>query len=564
LVEQLTLNQRVEGSSPSTPTNAFNHLAPIAGVRFYKVVGEFYISRFIRFTCCSRLQPILLFAGAPMRRALKPVPSTVAGTAETPLTLDERRTDELVFAMVGPVGSGVTFTANILADILRKDYGYEGAVLTLSSFITKYAEIVGGAAVDASDPERVLKLQDIGNRLREKLGTGCLAELGVRDINMARGSPKGLPAARRHFTVLDSIKNPEEAEILREVYQDALSIVGVFAPESVRKKRLAGQSLSEKYIADIFERDQADGLAFGQNVKGTMELADFYVRNDGENDIRVRQALTRYLEIMFGIGVHTPTREEMSMQAASALATGSACLSRRVGAVIVSKSGETIGHGLNDVPRFGGGLYTSESGEGDHRCWKWKGRECHNDGQKKKLLEKVQGQLAAARVLKASATGIQEAVARAGIRNLIEFSRSVHAEMEAIISVARTGKGGILGSTLYTTTFPCHNCARHIVASGIERVIYIEPYTKSLALELHDDAISVDARDDGKKVLFLQFEGVAPRNMMRLFTQQTERKEDGRARSVPRTKASPVCKAPLDGFETRERLIVAKLGTLSK
>lgn len=499
-----------------------------------------------------------------MPRALKAVPTPGIKAASAPVTLGERRTDEIIFAMVGPVGSGVTYIANILADILRKDYDYDGTVVTLSSFIAKYANVVGSPAVEATDPQRILKLQEIGNRLREKLGTGCIAELGVREINMARGTPRELPEPRRHFTVLDSIKNPEEAEILREVYQDALSIVGVFAPEIVRKKRLAGQDLSEKYIADIFDKDQTDGLDFGQNVKGTMELADFYVRNDGENDIRVRQALTRYLEIMFGIGVHTPTKEEMSMQAASALATGSACLSRRVGAIVVSKSGETIGHGLNDVPRFGGGLYTSESGDGDHRCWKWKGKECHNDAQKKLLLGKIQDQLGVAGFLKKTLPGVQEAMARAGIKNLIEFSRSVHAEMEAIISIARTGKGGILGSTLYTTTFPCHNCARHIVASGIEKVVYIEPYTKSLALDLHDDAISVDSRDEGKKVLFLQFEGVAPRNMMRLFTHHIERKEDGRATSRSRTKASPVCKAPLDGFETRERLIVVKLAALEK
>jgi hypothetical protein len=37
-----------------------------------------------------------------------------------------------------------------------------------------------------------------------------------------------------------------------------------------------------------------------------------------------------------------------------------------------------------------------------------------------------------------------------------------------------------LGATLFSTTFPCHNCAKHIIASGIRRVvlhraIYEEP-----------------------------------------------------------------------------------------
>src|SRR3974377_740241 len=63
-----------------------------------------------------------------------------------------------------------------------------------------------------------------------------------------------------------------------------------------------------------------------------------------------------------------------------------------------------------------------------------------------------------------------EALGASEFLNLIEFSRAVHAEMEAIISVARTGKAGLMGGTIFSTTFPCHNCARHIVAAGIKRV----------------------------------------------------------------------------------------------
>ena len=447
--------------------------------------------------------------------------------------------------------------------MLESDYGYVGKVIKLSSFINKYASAVGHTPVTATDPERVVKLQEIGNQLRQRFGSGCIAELGVRDINLDRGEPHGLPRARRHYTILDSIKNPEEAEVLREVYQDALCVIGVFAPESVRRKRLK-KELTDAYVAKVFEQDQADGLPFGQNVRGTMELADFYVRNDGENDVRLRASLARFLEILFGVGVHTPTKDELAMQAAFALASGSACLSRQVGAVVVNESGDIIGHGRNDVPKFGGGLYTTEDGERDHRCWKWKSKECHNDACKRRLLDDVEERLASAGVLSPGAEGVKNAVAGAGVKNLIEFSRSVHAEMDAIISVARTGNGGIVGSTLYTSTFPCHSCARHIVASGIRRVFYIEPYPKSLALDLHDDSISVDDADEGKKVVFLQFNGVAPRNMLRLFSQHGERKHGGKVAERMRADASPVCKAPLDGFETREQLIVAKLKDIGK
>ena len=58
---------------------------------------------------------------------------------------------------------------------------------------------------------------------------------------------------------------------------------------------------------------------------------------------------------------------------------------------------------------------------------------------------------------------------------IIEYFRSVHAEMAALVTASRLGTT-VKGATLYCTTFPCHECAKHIVAAGIERVVYVEPY----------------------------------------------------------------------------------------
>ncbi len=114
------------------------------------------------------------------------------------------------------------------------------------------------------------------------------------------------------------------------------------------------------------------------------------------------------------------------------------------------------------------------------------------------------------------------------LKDLIEFSRSVHAEMDAITSVAREGGVSVKGCTLYTTTFPCHNCARHIIASGITDVVYIEPYEKSLALQLHGDDISydpVESEGESSKVVFMHFEGVSPKQYMNFFCSRGDRKD---------------------------------------
>jgi hypothetical protein len=89
--------------------------------------------------------------------------------------------------------------------------------------------------------------------------------------------------------------------------------------------------------------------------------------------------------------------------------------------------------------------------------------------------------------------------------------------MEAILACARTGTSTVNG-TLYCTTFPCHNCAKHIVAAGIKRVVYVEPYPKSKAGELHNDSIEIDGDGCGDKVSFVPFVGIGPRRFIDLFS----------------------------------------------
>ena len=71
---------------------------------------------------------------------------------------------------------------------------------------------------------------------------------------------------------------------------------------------------------------------------------------------------------------------------------------------------------------------------------------------------------------------------------------------------------------MYTTTFPCHECARLIIGSGISRLIYIDPYPKSLVPSMYAHEISLTPEHGGHDVRFEPFEGVAPRLYHSLFT----------------------------------------------
>jgi hypothetical protein len=110
----------------------------------------------------------------------------------------------------------------------------------------------------------------------------------------------------------------------------------------------------------------------------------------------------------------------------------------------------------------------------------------------------------------------------------LEYGRMIHAEMSAICDAARRGIA-LDGAVLYTTTFPCHMCAKHIVATGISEVVFLEPYTKSLASGLHSDSISIEGQsrdkyEDFPSVLFKHFYGVSPKRYRDLF-ERTSRKD---------------------------------------
>lgn len=131
-----------------------------------------------------------------------------------------------------------------------------------------------------------------------------------------------------------------------------------------------------------------------------------------------------------------------------------------------------------------------------------------------------------------------KALRKTRIKALIEFSRSVHAEMDALISLARSGTKLPAGSSLFTTTYPCHSCARHIVSAGVERVIYLEPYSKSMAIDLHADSIADNLPPEDAKghVRFVPYQGVSPNLYRRVYLKSGDLKDsEGKMLPVKRS-----------------------------
>jgi deoxycytidylate deaminase len=494
--------------------------------------------------------------GAPVKDLLsEPTGKSLA------TSIDERQSQELVIALVGPVGSGVSTAAGFLKELLNTDFNYVvGDPLKQSDIILAEAHRVGLANI-SKKPLNVYvdQMQTAGNKLREKFGSDYLAEKTIEQIvkfRKARGGirdGKAMPGRRAY--IIDSIKNVEELALLRKVYRETLCVFGVFAPNELRRQRLIDGGANVDDVKKVIERDLGEAGTFGQMTRKVFSLSDFFVCNDKKPE-ELRRKLPRFLDLIFDVGIHTPTRAEAAMYDADAAGAASACMSRQVGAAIVSKNGELIAVGTNDVPKAGGGLYKEDDqsvwdGDGvqdhDNRCFKWGGCVCHNEIMRNGILDGIVQRITSSGLLKKSfkAEDVRQALRGTDLDDLTEYSRAIHAEMEAILSVAREGKHSLVGATLFSTVYPCHNCARHIVAAGIASVVYIHPYSKSKAIKLHHDAITEDPNET-KKVVFKQYNGVAPHNYLRSFSTTRDRKSNGKFIKKPSNTAVPIFKIPLD------------------
>lgn len=427
---------------------------------------------------------------------------------------------ELVFGLVAPVGADLESLEQDLSNQLVL-YGYTPNPIRMSKLL-RDARDLDVELRDSPEFDRLMSFMDAGDRLREKSGAGEILALWAMTAIKSKRPPDS-PVRRRTAHILRSIKHPDEARALRAVYGPGFFLIGLSASTELRKWSLRQKGLSDEQARRVIERDESEestlGHKLGQQTRDAFDLADVYIRQHRER-AKTTEQLERFLRLVFGAAVETPTPEEHAMFLAYASSLRSADLSRQVGAVVWKDRIGVVATGCNDVPAPGGGLYWAGAGDRrDHAI----GFDA-NEQQRTQIAEEVARRVAAELKLGDEALPqIREACRRTRLLDITEFGRPVHAEMDSLLSCARAGID-TMDATLFSTTFPCHNCAKHIVAAGLKRVVYIEPYEKSQAIPLHGDAIASDDHGDRdgqrhpRSVVFEPFVGVGPRRYFDLFS----------------------------------------------
>jgi deoxycytidylate deaminase len=508
-----------------------------------------------------------------------PIPIRLPNDRSSQTVIREQTSNEFVFAVVGHIGAGVSTIAKDLKKELEKS-DFQVELLKSKEAITKWAAEHGRRVPEpAKGIDYVTALQDLGDEMR-RADQAAVANALIRTIRTVRAKQQNItvignqaiaPDGKRRAYVLDSIRHPMEVQLLRQVYQHAFTLVGVVCNEDRRIDRLTSKHTDGglENAKALMKRDADAPEKYGQRVADAFHLADYFIDNsesrvdDGTANPNwtVAEKLARLVRIIMRKEVVRPTSHETAMHIAYGAQVRSACMSRQVGAAILDSNGNVLATGTNEVPRAGGGVYGSTFEEnpksGEHRCIYRPLKDedgtpiipyCSNTQQQGAIVSDVVTSVVTAdlladrqdltseqksafrEILKSCEQSLKKVIAKSPIGALLEFSRALHAEMDALLSAGREGKS-TQGARMYVTTYPCHYCARHIVGAGIDEVQYIEPYPKSKALQLHRDSISESPpgweppSKSGTKVLFHPFSGIAPRMYARAFLKDRELKD---------------------------------------
>lgn len=507
---------------------------------------------------------------------------------------------ELIFGLVAPIGVDLDLVTEVLTETLA-EMGYRSEADTFR--LTKLMREVPLPLKLALSPyvQSVRDRITYANEVRKQLGDDALAALAISAIRAFRKTERDLPANKsvevtelvkstgerdeeaplpRQAYIIRQFKRPEEISLLRSVYGRQFILVSAYSPVDMRIRRI--EELERQTRGGLISEVEAHSLAYGlvaqdaaedldrhgQNIRDAFPLGDVFI--DASSRPACERTLRRFIHLFFGSNEITPTHDEYGMYMAKSASLRSSDLSRQVGAAIFKATGEIASLGCNEVPKAGGGTYWSDD--------KYDGRDFvqghdPNDRLKRELLvdlidrlkkrgrlseelEKIEDPNAICRVLLDDDDF--EGVAESRLMDLIEFGRIIHAEMSAICDAARKGIA-IEDATLFSTTFPCHLCAKHIVASGIDRVVFLEPYPKSYASQLHRDSISVEAGRDVTKVSFEPFIGVSPFRYRDLFEKGRRKYSGGVAQKWRMDEKRPIIEIYYPSYFKAETFVVGSL-----
>ena len=291
--------------------------------------------------------------------------------------------------------------------------------------------------------------------------------------------------------VIDAVRNSLELVYLRDQFS-AFYAIAITTDDDHRIKRLEDQGLTKKEIKSLDEKEYSEDKKpldsyenfVSQNLQDCIQKSDVFFANPGipseitQNIRNLNAQVLRYVALMLRPGLITPTRDERCMQLAFVAKLNSGCISRQVGAAVADENYSIKAVGWNDVPRGQVSCLLRDVDElltgGDINAFST------FEKTDKKLNAQIKKTYQNRSLLEHSGIPCpfcfkSEYNKSIGKDNQVH-TRSLHAEENAFLQLAKHGNSGIDKGYLFTTASPCELCSKKAFQLGIQEIVYVDPY----------------------------------------------------------------------------------------
>lgn len=331
-------------------------------------------------------------------------------------------------------------------------------------------------------------LRNSGSVTSEKVLSGKSFSLAERINKIIKEIRKARPEGDKTFIVIDAIRNPFEAIYFQDRYS-SFYLMAVSCNDDERKRRLRGLGYTDDQI-DVLDNEEYGKLDatkqeayVKQDIKACLQRADLHVSNPDSGNMvsnfnSLADQLLTFVALMVRPGLVAPTPLERCMQIAYTAKLNSGCISRQVGAVVTDVNFSVQSVGWNDTP-FG---QVPCSLRNRFDLVNGYDQDAYSEYEKLdvKFIDEVgEGN---EKFLKVAETGRNisycfkdEYNSLTGKDNQVH-TRSLHAEENAFLQIAKYGGRGVENGKLFTTASPCELCSKKAYQLGIKEIYYIDPY----------------------------------------------------------------------------------------
>ena len=418
--------------------------------------------------------------------------------------------------------SNVTKELNIY---LKEEKSNEILYRFYFQFFKKFSERVFKSLFKICPIKRSRLLHDLGNNLR-RYGTVINQNVIITDIQHIYKVAESINYLIKSYKsyndhtkiIVDSLKNSLELMYFKEKFS-AFYMVSINKEEEARKQYIArnfSNDQSTKEFLETFKLGEAEysGSEFSKgefaypDIENCIQKSEYHI--SFENETHVKKQLIKLLALIEHPGIITPTSEERCMQIAINAKLNSGCISRQVGAVVTDDDYVIKSVGWNDVAKNQLSCKLRDANDLINETNKDHFSDYEVSGNVETGIKKEKFiNLFKKDIIKVNPENLEgrncsfcfksHLNTYEGEKNQVH-TRSLHAEENAMMQIAKNGGEGLKHGILFTTASPCELCSKKAYQLGITKIYYIDPYP-GIATQ-HILRSGIDENNDPKLILF--------------------------------------------------------------